>query len=130
MPAENLSYKVIYMTAFGEALRERRRSAGISQRELAERIGRDFSYISKIENGRLPAPAADTIVAICRVLNTNAEELLALTGKIPSEVQKTVSGSQAAQEFLREAQQLGITDEEWEQMMHSLRRLRGDHHGQ
>ena len=128
--AENLSYKVIHMTSFGEALRERRRAAGISQRELAERIGMDFSYISKVENGRLQPPAADTIVAMCRALNINAEELLALTGKIPSEVQKTVSGSRAAQEFLREAQQLGVTDEEWEQMMRSLRRLRGDGHGQ
>lgn len=114
------------MASFGEALRERRRAAGLSQRELAERIDKDFSYISKVENARLPPPAADTIVAICRALGINAEELLALTGKIPSEVQKTVSGSKAAQEFLREAQQLDITDEEWEQMMHSLRRLRGD----
>lgn len=115
-------------TPFGDALREQRRIAGISQRELAERIGLDFSYISKVENGRLPPPSADTIVAICTVFGINAETLLALTGKIPSEVQKTVSGSRAAQEFLREAQQLGVTDAEWEQMMRSLRRLRGGHH--
>ena len=115
-------------TNFGERLREQRRVAGISQRELARRIGLDFSYISKVENGRLPPPSADTIVAICTVFGINAETLLALTGKIPSEVQKTVSGSRAAQEFLREAQQLGVTDAEWEQMMRSLRTLRGGRH--
>lgn len=114
------------MTTFGTALREMRRAAGISQRELADRIGIDFSYISKVENDRLPPPAADTIVAICQVLGSNAEELLALTGKIPSDVHKTVSGSKSAQSFLREAQQLDLTDAEWDTMMQSLRRLRGD----
>ncbi len=114
------------MTTFGTALRNLRRAAGISQRDLADRIGLDFSYISKVENDRLPPPAADTIVAICQVLGVHAEELLALTGKIPSDVQKTVSGSKAAQSFLREAQQLDLTDDEWEAMMHSLRRLRSD----
>ncbi len=113
------------MSTFGTALRAMRRAAGISQRELADRIKVDFSYISKVENGRVPPPSADTIVAICHVLGTNAEDLLALTGKLPSDVQKTVSASKSAQTFLREAQQLDLTDEEWETLMESLRRLRG-----
>ena len=72
---------------FGPALRDRRRAAGLSQRELAARTGLDFSYISKVENGRVPPPAADTIVALCQVLQTPPEALLALTRKIPSAVQ-------------------------------------------
>ncbi len=111
---------------FGTALREMRRAAKINQRELAEQIGLDFSYISKIENGKLPPPSADTVVAICQVLNIEPSELLALTGKIPSDVQRTVSSSKAAQAFLREAQQLHLTDIEWETMLHSMHRLRGD----
>src|SRR5579862_1169231 len=87
---------------FGPALRDHRRAAGLSQRELAARTGLDFSYISKVENGRLPPPAADTIVAICQVLDIPPEDLLALTRKIPSAVQQTVSSSKAAQQFLRE----------------------------
>ncbi|SRR5581483_4313687 len=110
----------------GEALREKRRAAGISQRELAEKIGVDFSYISKLENGRLPPPAADTIVEICRVLDIKPEELLALTGKIPSEVQKGLSISQTAQEFLQEAQRMGLSEEEWRQMVQSLKGLRNE----
>jgi transcriptional regulator with XRE-family HTH domain len=109
---------------FGEALRQRRRAAGLSQRELAERTGLDFSYISKVENGRLPPPAADTIVALCAALGVPAEELLALTGKIPSQVQQTLSKSKAAQQFLREAQQMALTDEEWAHLAQSLHRLR------
>ncbi|MCL4553183.1 MAG: helix-turn-helix domain-containing protein [Candidatus Marsarchaeota archaeon] len=111
-------------TSFGAALRERRRSAGLSQRDLAQRAGLDFSYISKVENGRLPPPAADTIVSICNVLGVSAEEMLALTGKIPSEVQQTISTSKAAQEFLRHVQQMELTDDEWGRMSKSLQSLR------
>ena len=71
---------------FGSVLRERRRAARLSQRELARQIGVDFSYISKIENGRLPPPAADTIVDICRVLETEPEELLALVTDDPLDI--------------------------------------------
>src|SRR5579859_526705 len=111
---------------FGPALRDRRRAAGLSQRELATQTHLDFSYISKVENGRLPPPAADTIVALCGVLGTEPEDLLALTGKIPSVVQQTVSSSTAAQRFLREAQQMALTDEEWVQLTQALRQLRVD----
>lgn len=110
---------------FGNVLREKRRDARISQRELAERTGLDFSYISKIENGRLPPPAADTIVLICQVLAIPPEELLALTGKIPSSVQKTISTKKNAQSFLRAAQEMGLSDDEWKRMIKSLHNLRG-----
>ncbi len=109
---------------FGLALRDRRRAAGLSQRELAARTALDFSYISKVENGRVPPPAADTIVAICTVLDTPPEELLALTRKIPSAVQQTVSSSPAAQQFLREAQQMALTEHEWVYLGQALRGLR------
>ncbi|MBI4322043.1 MAG: helix-turn-helix domain-containing protein [Chloroflexi bacterium] len=110
--------------SFGAALRERRRAAGLSQRDLAERTGLDFSYISKVENGRVPPPAADTIVSMCNVLGVPAEEMLALTGKIPSEVQQTISTSKVAQEFLRHVQQMGLTDDEWGRITKSLKSLR------
>lgn len=114
---------------FGPALRDRRRAAGLSQRELAARTGLDFSYISKVENGRVPPPAADTIVALCQVLDTPPEALLALTRKIPSAVHQTVSSSPAAQQFLRAAQQLALTDQEWAQLGQALHRLRAARSG-
>jgi transcriptional regulator with XRE-family HTH domain len=111
---------------FGHALRELRRRTGMSQRELAERTRLDFSYISKLENSRLPAPSADSVVAISRALAVPPEDLLALTGKIPSDVQHAVSTNREAQRFLLEAQQMRLTDLEWERMAASLRQLRGD----
>jgi HTH-type transcriptional regulator, competence development regulator len=110
--------------SFGAALRARRRAVGLTQRSLAERAGLDFTYISKLENDRLPPPAADTIVLLCRILNIPPEELLALTGKLPSEVQHMMSSSSAAQEFLREAQLRGISEAEWRQLSSLLRNLK------
>lgn len=36
---------------YGEVLRDRRKTLGITQKELAERVGRDRSYISRLEKG-------------------------------------------------------------------------------
>ena len=109
---------------FGEAMKTLRREADVSQRTLADGVGVDFSYISKVENGRLPAPAADTVVRICQVLGVPPERLLSLTGKLPTDVQEAVGGSPAAQQFMRSAQQLGITEGEWLHLGEEMRRLR------
>jgi len=111
---------------FGAILRRRRRAAGLSQRALAARTNLNFSYISKVENGRLPPPAADTIVALSRALDSPPEDLLALTRKLPSVVHRTISGNPAAQQFLREAQEMALTNREWAQLVQTLRGLRAD----
>ena len=109
---------------FGQALRELRRSKDITQRNLAEKVGVDFSYISKIENDRLPPPAADTIVRICHALEAPPDTLLALSGKIPSKLRDTIGSSPAAMQFIRSAQSMGLTEAEWERLTKQLKRLR------
>lgn len=109
---------------FGQKLRAIRRATGITQRKLAELIGVDFSYISKLENDRLPSPAADTVVRICGALGVNPDELLASTGKIPMQIQHSVGSSRAAIRFLRSAQGMQLTEAEWELLNAQLKRLR------
>jgi HTH-type transcriptional regulator, competence development regulator len=113
-------------STFGSRLRQLRRQAGLTQRDLAQRTGLDFSYLSKLENDRVKPAAADTIVRISRELGVSEEELLALTGKIPSDVRLAVGSTRAAQRFLLAAQQLRLTEAEWDQMVMSLQRLRSD----
>ncbi len=108
---------------FGQVLRAIRREQGISQRELARRIGVDFSYISKIENDQLPAPSANRVVAIADALGVASASLLALAGKLPSNVQERIGTSTAAQEFLLEVERLRPTDADWHKMKESLRLL-------
>ena len=110
--------------SFGQYLRELRRNAQISQRELAKLIKVDFSYISKVENDRLPPPSADTALAMATALNVPPGELLARIGKIPSDVEKTLATNVEAQEFLREIHSLKLSNMEWKEIRKSLSRLR------
>jgi len=114
------------MSGFGKKLREKRRRAGISQRKLAGSVGVDFSYISKLENGRLPAPSAETIARIAKSIGCPMEELFAAAKKIPDRLGGSIASEPAALRFLREASKLKLTGQEWEQMIGSLHNLGGN----
>jgi len=111
-------------TTFGQLLRDLRRSKEVSQRELAAKAGVDFSYISKLENDRLPPPAADTVMRICEVLGVPPNELLAVAGIVPSEMKEMLTGKPAALQFVREAHRMGLTNSDWDRLGRTLRRLR------
>jgi transcriptional regulator with XRE-family HTH domain len=120
----NVEYYINMSKPFSEKLRELRRAAAISQRKLAELADVDFSYISKLENARLPAPAASTILRLAEILGCPAEDLLSAGQKMPGEVESQIAGQPEAQHFLREASELELTPSEWEQMRGALRNLR------
>ena len=84
---------------FPDRLRELRRAARMSQRALAERVGVDFTYLSKIENGRVEPPSEGVLLRIAKELagklgkdeTALADELITLAGKIPSDLAETLS---------------------------------------
>jgi len=71
---------------FGKRLRELRIQALLTQRQLAVRVGVDFSYLSKIETGILPPPSEKVILKLAEVLNADKDELITLAGKIPADI--------------------------------------------
>jgi len=109
---------------YGQLLKELRRQKGVAQRDLAERVGVDFSYISKLENDRLQPPAADTTIKICEVLGVPHEMLLFLSKKVSTEIQGVISSSQAAIKFMNAVKQMQLSDEEWNQLTTKLKKLR------
>jgi transcriptional regulator with XRE-family HTH domain len=109
---------------FGMKLQAIRREKGINQRDLAQRVGVDFSYISKVENDRLPPPAAETIEKICKELGVPTDELMGLTDKLPTDLRQLLIKSRSARDFMREAQQMHLSDSEWQKMANRLKRLR------
>jgi HTH-type transcriptional regulator, competence development regulator len=111
---------------FGELLRERRRAAGLSQRKLAELVGVDFSYVSKLENDRLPPPSSETVVRLAEAIGAAPDEFLAVAKKIPDAVGDEIVGEPAAQRFLRLASSMKLSRSEWEALVGELERLRGD----
>ena len=101
------------MDTFGKTIKKLRKAKGITQLELAEKIGVDFTYVSKIENDRtLRAPAESTIKKMAEVLETNSEELILLAKKIPQELQETIVQDTLAVDFLRTVPKFNQKDRE------------------
>ena len=94
---------------FPDRLRELRRAARLSQRALAERVGVDFTYLSKIENGRVEPPSEGVLLRIAKELAGKlgkdetglADELITLAGKIPSDLAETLSRNPEVVRLLR-----------------------------
>jgi predicted ATPase/transcriptional regulator with XRE-family HTH domain len=59
---------------FGDLLREARRTAGLTQEELAERAGLSARGISDLERGERRAPHRDTLQLLATALNLSAAE--------------------------------------------------------
>jgi transcriptional regulator with XRE-family HTH domain len=78
---------------FGEKVRDLRRAKGLTLRDLAPRVGVGFTYISKVENGRLDFgehPSTSLIHRLAAALDADVKELLLLAQKIPDAIRKRV----------------------------------------
>ena len=60
-----------------EWLTKQRQLAGISQQQLAERLGKPQSYVSKFENGERRLDLIE-LIEICQAINSNPIELVTL----------------------------------------------------
>lgn len=81
--------------AFSDYIRARREElrahdANFSLRRVAAEVGIEPSYLSKIERGEQPPPSEATVVAIARVLQEDPDVLLALAGKISSDLAEII----------------------------------------
>jgi len=109
---------------FGEKIRELRGARKMTQRQLARKIQEsgmkaDFTYISKIENGRLDFPPSENLIRkMAEVLETDAEELLDLAGKFNQRaLQNIVSEMPEAGILLRRLQNKQFTREQILEML-------------
>jgi HTH-type transcriptional regulator, competence development regulator len=109
---------------FGQILKELRRNKNISQRELADKVNVDFSYISKLENDRLAPPSAETIIRISNILDIPSEVLLSHSGKVSDEMKDTMSSSREALMFMNEAKNMNLQAQEWQKLIGELKKLR------
>lgn len=83
----------IFVKTFGERLRELRKVQGLSQKSLAEMIGINFTYLSKIENERLDFahfPSEELICNLATALECDEDELLILAKKVPAKIKERV----------------------------------------
>ena len=75
---------------FGSRIKELRKKRNISQRELAQKAGIDFTYLSKIENNKAEPPSEDLVRNLAKELECDPLELIYLSQRVPAEDQKTI----------------------------------------
>ncbi|MBD3375762.1 helix-turn-helix domain-containing protein [candidate division KSB1 bacterium] len=109
---------------FGEHLRELRKQRNLTQRELAQKAGIDFTYLSKVETSRMSPPSEKTILDIAAVLELNqdeSDELLLLAKKIPSSAKNMIIENQHIQEVFRTARNSDLTEKDWQDIMYLIK---------
>jgi len=75
---------------FGRRVRVLRAEQGWGLRKFAKAVGVSPTYLSKIERGEFPPPAEDKVVAIADALGQDRDELLALAGRIASDLAEVI----------------------------------------
>lgn len=81
--------------SFGNLIRNSRLRAHegdrkYSLRKTAERVGIQASYLSKIERGELSPPGEEVICKLAEDLGLDADVMLAMAGKVSSELQEVI----------------------------------------
>ena len=83
------------MTQFGDSIRDirerlRREDRRFSLRQVAQRIGVEPAYLSKIERGDVAPPSEAATVRLARELGQDPDVLLAMGGKVSSDLQEII----------------------------------------
>lgn len=115
------------MPTVGERIREIRKSRNLTQRVLADRVGINFTYLSRVENDRLDdeqTPREETIQRIARALETDADELLLLAKRIPDAYRDRILAQPGVFRKL-----LNLSDSALEELMRSMEDAKRTKHG-
>src|SRR5688572_8084282 len=94
---------------FGATLRLLRIEAGLSLRELAQRIGVSGAYLSRVENGHDAVPTPDRLVAIADVLGLPRSVLVELARQAGPAVDGWLQRTPEAGALLLEMARRGLT---------------------
>ena len=84
-------YYIVHMLGFGthvRALREQlsEESKEYSVRKVAVKIGVEPAFLSKVEREIVPPPSEAKIIALAEVLGADKDVLLAMAGKVSSDL--------------------------------------------
>lgn len=77
------------MNRFGDRVRELRKAKGYSLRTLGPIVNVGYTYLSKVESGKLDFgdyPSSALIARLAEALDADADELLLLAGRIPDSI--------------------------------------------
>ncbi len=78
---------------FGEFIRQTRLEKNISLRKFANMVNLSPTFISKMEVGEFKPPKEENIIKIAEILSINKDTLLAMAGKVSSDLQNKIQTS-------------------------------------
>ena len=103
---------------FGSHIRDLRIKKRFSLRDFAEMVGIDFTYLSKIENGKVDPPSEEKIKAMANKLDIDPEELLGLAGKVSSDqIRRAVQSNPEVGILLRKLQSRQLSNKQVNDML-------------
>ena len=103
--------------SLGTKIRQLRIAAGLTQRDLGEKVGVSFTHISKIEADKEPA-SADLLKRIARAVKSDPDELLLFAHKVPEDLSRVVTEKgEIAPRFLRSWKRGEFSDADVEQFL-------------
>ena len=104
-------------------LREAKRSTDpkFSLRQFATAVGISPTFLSKVERGEFDPPAPDKIKRMAVLLEVDADELLALAGRVDPELEKIIKEQpKALPDLLRTVR--GMSEEELRKLTERARK--------
>ena len=112
-------------SSFGTTVRRLREEKQIGLRRFAQMVGMSPTYLSKVERDEFAPPAEDKVRAIADALGQDADELLALAGRLSSELADIIKRHpREMATFLRAAN--GLSAGEMQRLAEEARRLKKD----
>lgn len=112
----------------GDKVKVLRKAKGLTQQELAQKLGIDPTYLSKVENNnKLATLGRDKIIRLAEILGADVDELVELAGKakgIPPSIEEFLIGNVPVHAFLRKAKELGLGEKEWRVLERKIKELR------
>jgi transcriptional regulator with XRE-family HTH domain len=109
--------------SFGALVRREREAKGIGLREMAKMIGVSPTYQSKVERDEFPPPAEDKVRKIAKIIGRDADELLALAGRVASDLTDIIrQRPREMADFLRAAK--GLTAEDLARLARQAQKAR------
>ena len=75
---------------FGEWLRDKRVAKGFTLRKFAEKVGISPTYLSHVEQGQADPPTAERVRTMAQLLEENADEMIALAGRVPEDLPEII----------------------------------------
>jgi transcriptional regulator with XRE-family HTH domain len=109
------------MSELGDRIRDRRKGAGMSQRQLADKVSVGFPHLSKIENGA-ETPSDELLTKIADAVGDDVDELMAIANRVSPELAETVIVNPNARMFRRLVRSGDISDKDLENLMKRRRK--------